>query len=100
LIQGSCLIFSSNHKKTGLYGRFFYLQTVFGLLQRLDEVNVILHGLVIARALKAFPCIVFCTTNNVCESWAFAGVVAFRGLFEEGVNFQQGLVVRAGGQLF
>ncbi|QSI28427.1 hypothetical protein GNX71_02045 [Variovorax sp. RKNM96] len=66
--------------------------------QGLDQVDVLLLGLVAARALLGGPGVPLGARDDVAEAGLLGGVVAFGGLLEEAVDLQQRGVVGALGQ--
>src|SRR5262245_9199601 len=71
----------------------------FGLLQRFDQVDVVLHRLVPTLALHGGPGVVLGAAHHIGETGALAFHVAFGGLLVERVDLQQGHVVRLLGQV-
>src|SRR3569832_1440155 len=61
--------------------------------ERLDQVDVLLHRIVVRRALHAVPRVPLGAADHVAEAGLLLGVVALRRLLVQGVDLQQRGVV-------
>ena len=66
-----------------------------GILERFNQINVLLHGRFPGGALQLGPSIVLGTAYQVSEARTLAFDIAARSLLKGGVQLEQGVVIGA-----